>query len=241
MVTGHGSRVTSQKTTCDQAKVLTFAFALLLLNALGFDYRQSWHYLNDRGRIKKGKRKGMISPTFFASCFLLLPFYFLLLPCLLGVSMNRKLRKLLKDNNVEYDTVSRSPDVCTAQEIAASSHLSGKEVAKVVMVKVDGKMTMAVLPAHRRLSSEELSRAAGGGAVELANEEEFGKIFADCLPGAMSPFGNLYGMEVYVERTLTENPEIAFNACSFDELVRLSYKDFAKLVKPKVAEFSYVQ
>ncbi|MGA2401036.1 MAG: YbaK/EbsC family protein [Syntrophobacteraceae bacterium] len=152
--------------------------------------------------------------------------------------MNRKLRELLENNNVEYDTISHSP-ACTAQEIAASSHISGNEIAKVVMVKVDGKMAMAVLPAPRRLRSEDLARAAGAARVELAREEEFGRLFSDCDLGAMSPFGNLYGLDVYVEKTLTENPKIAFNAGSFDELVRISCKDFERPVKPKVAEFSH--
>ncbi len=152
--------------------------------------------------------------------------------------MNRKLRELLEDNNVEYDTI-RHSTACTAQEIAASSHISGNEIAKVVMVKVDGKMAMAVLPAPRRLSFEELAGAAGGAKVELASEEEFGQLFSDCELGAMSPFGNLYGLDVYVEKTLAGNPKIAFNAGSLDELVRLPFKDFERLVKPKVAEFAY--
>jgi Ala-tRNA(Pro) deacylase len=152
--------------------------------------------------------------------------------------MNRKVRHLLESNKVEYETISRSSTVCTAQEIAASSHVPGKELAKVVIVKIDGKMAMAILPAPRRLSREDLAIAAGGARVELAGEDEFGKLFSDCRLGAIAPFGNLYGLDVYVEKALAENPEIAFNACSSDELVRLTYKDFERLVKPKTAEFS---
>jgi Ala-tRNA(Pro) deacylase len=96
--------------------------------------------------------------------------------------MNQKLKELLEDNNVEYVTVSRSPGVCTAQEIAASSQISGKKVAKVVMVKVDSKMAMAVLPAPRRLNRQDLAKAAGSATVELASENEFGKLFSDCPP-----------------------------------------------------------
>jgi Ala-tRNA(Pro) deacylase len=151
--------------------------------------------------------------------------------------MNQKLWNLLEENNVEFETISHFP-AFTAQEVAASSHISGKEIAKTVMVKIDGKMVMAVLPASNMINYEDLVRVAGGERVEIASEDEFKDVFPDCALGAMSPFGNLYGLDVYVEKTLSEDTEIAFNACSYDELVKLSYKDFEKLVKPKVAEFS---
>lgn len=151
--------------------------------------------------------------------------------------MNRKLLDLFEENNVRYEKISHSP-AFTAQEIAAHSHIPGKEVAKTVMVKIDGKMAMAVLPASRVLKYEDLEEATGGRHVELANENEFKDVFPDCELGAMSPFGNLYGLDVYVEEALAEDDKIAFNACSFDELVRVSYKDFERLVKPKVAKLS---
>jgi Ala-tRNA(Pro) deacylase len=151
--------------------------------------------------------------------------------------MNQKLRNLLEENNVEFETISHFP-AFTAQEVAASSHVSGKEVAKTVMVKINGKMVMAVLPASSMINYEDLGRVAGGERAEIASEDEFKDIFPDCALGAMSPFGNLYGLDVYVEKTLSEDAEISFNACSYDELVKLSYEDFEKLVKPKVAKFS---
>lgn len=115
----------------------------------------------------------------------------------------------------------------------------GKEMAKTVMVTIDGKMAMAVLPASRKVSFDLLREAAGSGSVQLAGERAFGEMFPGCELGAMPPFGNLYQMDVYVSKLLSEDEEIAFNAGSHTELMRLGFKDFQRLVKPKVARIAY--
>jgi Ala-tRNA(Pro) deacylase len=107
-----------------------------------------------------------------------------------------------------------------------------------VIVKIDGRMAMAVLPASYRVDFDLLKEAAGASSIELASEEEFKDLFPDCEIGAMPPFGNLYGMDVFVAASLAEDADIAFNAGSHSELIRLSYKDFERLVGPKVVEFS---
>lgn len=149
----------------------------------------------------------------------------------------QKLKQFLDSENVKYVTVSHST-AYTAQEIAASAHVSGKNLAKTVMVKVDDKMAMAVLPATYKVDLKRLKKALGAGDVELAGEGEFKDMFPGCEPGAMPPFGNLYDMEVFVAEPLTEDEEIAFNAGSHTELVQLSYKDYERLVKPKVLDFA---
>jgi len=149
----------------------------------------------------------------------------------------QKLREFLDQNSVRYVSISHSP-AYTAQEIAASAHIPGQELAKTVIVKLDGDMAMAVLPASFQVDLEDLRAAAGAGAVELATEEEFKGLFPGCEPGAMPPFGNLWDMPVFACETLAEDEEIAFNAGSHTELVKLSFADFAKLVEPKVARFS---
>ncbi len=150
-----------------------------------------------------------------------------------------KLKNFLDDNNIKYITIKHSP-AFTAQQIAANAHVSGKELAKTVMIKLDGKIAMAVLPASYHVDFQLLEEASGALRVGLANEEEFKDMFPDCEVGAMPPFGNLYGMDVYVARSLTEDEEIFFNAGTHSELIRLSYKDFERLVKPKVLKFSEV-
>ncbi|MFQ5963958.1 MAG: aminoacyl-tRNA deacylase [Candidatus Scalinduaceae bacterium] len=149
----------------------------------------------------------------------------------------RKLREFLNNHNIKYVTIAHS-HAYTANEIAASAHIPGKELAKTVMVKVDGKMSMAVLPASYKVDLNLLREAAEASNVELASEQEFKDMFRECEIGAMPPFGNLYDMKVFVENSLAEDEEIAFNAGSHTELIRLSYKDFESLVKPKVVKFS---
>lgn len=151
----------------------------------------------------------------------------------------KKLREFLDRYNIKYVTISHS-QAFTAQQIAASAHIPGKELAKTVMVKLDGKMAMAVLPASFQVDFDLLKEATGAGRVELAEEEEFKFLFPQCEIGAMPPFGNLYDMDVYVAETLTEDKEIAFNAGSHTELIRMAYSDFERLVKPKVMAFSMV-
>ena len=151
----------------------------------------------------------------------------------------QKLKEFLDSNKVKYVAVSHSP-AYTAQEIAASAHVPGKQLAKTVMVKIDGKMAMAVLPASYRVDFDRLKAGAGASNVSLASEGEFRALFPECEVGAMPPFGNLYDMAVYADQSLTEDEEILFNAGSHKELVKMAYKDFENLVKPSIAAFGNV-
>lgn len=149
----------------------------------------------------------------------------------------KKLKIFLDSNNIRYVSIKHS-QVFTAQEIAASAHISGKALAKTVMVKIDGKLTMAVLPATDKVDFDQLKKTAGAEKVELASEDEFKDMFPECEVGAMPPFGNLYGTDVYVDEKLTRDELIAFNAGSHTELIQLPYNDFERLVKPKTAHIS---
>ncbi len=148
-----------------------------------------------------------------------------------------KVKAFLDAHGTKYVAVSHSK-AYTAQGIAAISHISGRELAKTVIVKLDDNLAMAVLPASYQVDLEALRRATGVQVAELATEREFKQHFPDCETGAMPPFGNLYGIPVYVDQTLTEDREIAFNAGSHYELIKMAYRDFHQLVKPEVMEFS---
>lgn len=150
----------------------------------------------------------------------------------------KKLKEFLDGNSVKYITISHS-SAYTALEIAASAHIPGKELAKSVLIKIDGKMAMAVLPASDKVDFDLLKSVIAGENIRLAYEQEFIDKFPDCEVGAMPPFGNLYGLDVYVSKSLTKNADIAFNACSHSELFKMSYRDFERLVKPKILDFSY--
>jgi Ala-tRNA(Pro) deacylase len=150
----------------------------------------------------------------------------------------KSLKKFLDDNHIKYISIVHSP-AYTAQKIAAKSHISGKDLAKTVMIKINSKIAMAVLPASYKISFEDLRQVSGANHVELASEQEFEYLFPECEMGAMPPFGNLYGMEVYVAESLSQEEEIAFNAGTHTELIKLAYSDFERLVKPKVLKFSW--
>jgi len=151
----------------------------------------------------------------------------------------QRLKEFLDSNKVKYVAISHS-QAFTAQEIAASAHIPGRQLAKTVMVTLDGEMAMAVLPATDRVDLKLLKKAAGVKKAKLAGEQEFKDLFPDCEIGAMPPFGNLYDLDVYVAASLVEGEEIAFNAGSHTELIRMAYADFERLVKPKVVELTLV-
>lgn len=149
----------------------------------------------------------------------------------------RRLRDYLDNHRVRYFVISHSP-AYTAQEIAAAAHVSGRELAKTVMVSVDGKMAMVVLPASRQIDFELLRALCGTRDVALAEEKEFSGLFPECEIGAMPPFGNLYGMEVYADDELDDDHDITFNAGAHTELLRMSWPDYKRLVNPLVARLS---
>lgn len=150
---------------------------------------------------------------------------------------SKKLKAFLDVNKIKYVSIIHS-SAYTAQEIAALAHIPGKELAKTVIIKINGKMAMAVLPASYKVSFEQLKEALGMQEIRLAYEQEFLDKFPDCDVGAMPPFGNLYGMEVFVAESLAEDEEIAFNACNHTELIKMKFSDFERLVKPKRIKFS---
>lgn len=148
-----------------------------------------------------------------------------------------KLTELLDSQNIKYTIITHSV-AYTAQGIAALTHIPGQELAKTVIVNMDDALAMAVLPALCQVDLAALRAATGAKSVTLAREADFMHRFPGCETGAMPPFGNLYGMQVFVEESLTKDKEIAFNAGSHRELMRLAYEDFARVVKPKVLQFA---
>lgn len=144
-----------------------------------------------------------------------------------------KLTNYLDENGKKYVVVKHAP-AYTAQEVAASAHVPGKDMAKTVIVKVDGDLKMVVLPSTHNVDFDSIKNALGAGEVELATEEEFENLFPDCELGAMPPFGKLYEMDTLVAESLTEDEEIAFNAGTHKELVKMGYRDYEELAEPQI-------
>lgn len=147
-----------------------------------------------------------------------------------------RLIKYLDENEKKYVVIKHSK-AYTAQEVAASAHIPGKEMVKTVIVKADGEMLMVVLPSTHDVDFKALKKATGSKEIDLATEDEFQSKFPDCELGAMPPFGDLYDLKTLVAHALTEDERIAFNAGTHKELIQMSYQDYEELAKPVVLEF----
>ncbi|KRW81108.1 MULTISPECIES: aminoacyl-tRNA deacylase [Marinobacter] len=145
----------------------------------------------------------------------------------------QQLKDYLDKANVEYMCLSHPP-AFTAQQLAHHVKIAGDRVVKTVIIELDGKMAMLVMPATWRVRWDRLSRILDTDFVELADEQEFQDSFPDCEVGAMPPFGNLFGMTVYCAEVLTEQPELAFAAGSHTESIHMKTRDFLNLVQPMV-------
>ena len=154
------------------------------------------------------------------------------------MNCKEKLEAYLRENQVPYE-IQHHPAAFTAKQVAASEELPRKLMAKVVMVFADSWPVMLVLPASERVYLPEAARVLGAAEIRMADEVEFANLFPDCEVGAMPPFGNLYGVPVYVDKMLTEDEVIFFQAGTHTDTISLKYADFERLVKPTVKEFTW--
>jgi Ala-tRNA(Pro) deacylase len=150
---------------------------------------------------------------------------------------SQRLEDYLRAHSIAFHTISH-PYAQTAEGTAASANISGREMAKTVMVRLDGKLAMAVVPANEWVDLPRLREVTGAQDVALASESEFKDRFPECEVGAMPPFGNLYGMDVFASDRLAADEQIAFNAGSHRELVCIGWSDFERLVHPRVADLT---
>lgn len=147
----------------------------------------------------------------------------------------KRLTDLLDKEKVAYDVIAHY-ETFTSQETAATEHISGHMMAKVVMLKADGKDCMAVLPASKKLDLAKLRGILGARDLRMATETEFKSLFPDCQTGTMPPFGELYGIPCWMDSSLSMNPFIIFNGGSHTESIKMRYGDYARLAHPKMAE-----
>ncbi|MBN2519869.1 MAG: YbaK/EbsC family protein [Bacteroidales bacterium] len=144
-----------------------------------------------------------------------------------------KVQDLLKHEEVPFKSIWH-PIAYSSQMTAAYSHVSGKEFAKTVMVRLDGQLCMVVVPASSQIDLSMLREATGAKDVRLAREVEFKDLFPDCEVGAMPPFGHLYGIRTFVAEKLVHDDLIAFNAGSHNELIEMTYRDYYNLEHPDI-------
>jgi Ala-tRNA(Pro) deacylase len=149
-----------------------------------------------------------------------------------------RLEQYLREQLIEFQ-MQHHPLAYTAQKVAQSEHVPGRELAKTVIVVTDDRTVMVVVPANQNVEATRLATAFGASWARLAEEKEFESLFPDCEVGAMPPFGNLYGMDVYVDETLTRDEQIVFRAGTHTDTLRIKYTDFARLVKPVLVDVVY--
>lgn len=153
------------------------------------------------------------------------------------MTCRKRLEKVLRAQKVQF-SVSKHAEVYSAQRLAGLLHIPGQQLAKVVIVKADGELIMVVLPAPYRLDLAKVKKVLKAKNVQLAREEEFADVFPDCEVGAMPPFGNLYDLAVYVDSTLTTQPEISFPVGSHREIMQVAYAGYERTAQPIVADLS---
>lgn len=151
--------------------------------------------------------------------------------------MNGKSRLIayLQENEVPY-LLQHHSKAYTAEEVAASEHVPGRMMTKVVVVFAAEKMVLLVLSANDKVDLSKVALLFGTEDIRLADEAEFEKHFPDCEGGAMPPFGNLYNLPVYVDFSLAENEFIVFQACTHTDTIKIAYSSFEQLVNPVVAD-----
>lgn len=149
-----------------------------------------------------------------------------------------RMEQYLREKGVGFE-VQTHAQAFTMQEVAAALHVPGNQVAKVVIVCADDDKVMAVLPAPYRLNIDRIREIVGAKRARLAREEEFSDMFPDCATGAMPPFGNLYGVPVYADRSMAEEPDMVFRIGTHRETMKVAYADFLRLAQPVVGDFAW--
>ncbi len=149
----------------------------------------------------------------------------------------KKLKEILDNRKMKYSII-KHPEVFTTQEASEAAHLSSHAMAKSVIVKLDDELVMTVLPANKKINLEKLRDDQDAKIAELAAEDEFKFKFPDCELGAIPPFGNLYGMELYVDESLKGHKELGFCAGTHHEILKMNYKDYEKITKPIYAKLT---
>lgn len=153
----------------------------------------------------------------------------------LGMTGRERLEEFLREHGISY-RVEGHPLAFTAARTAEVEHIPGRKMMKVVIVEAEGRPVMLVIPANDRVDVAKAAAILGVRYARLAHEDEFLALFPDCEAGAMPPFGNLYGLPVYVDARFVEVDEVAFPACSHTESIIMGWHDYQRLARPVVTD-----
>lgn len=152
------------------------------------------------------------------------------------MSIPNRLLEFLNNRHVPYELLVHAKRF-TAQELAEIEGVPGNQHAKVVMVKSDGMHRMTVLPSDRMVDLDKLEEVSGKDWT-IEDEDEFTELFPDCETGAMPPFGELYDLPMYIDKSLEDCDDIVFEAGTHTDAIRMKYRDYATVAHGEVADFA---
>jgi Ala-tRNA(Pro) deacylase len=144
------------------------------------------------------------------------------------------IKRYLDERGIKFQVAVHSPRA-TAQETAATSHISGKRFAKTVVLRRDGQYVLAVVPATESVDLDRFRRALGP-SLDLAQEQELDRLFPDCETGAMPPLGGLFGLPVIADACLSQQEKIALNGGTHTDVIELRWSDFEQAEHPRLLE-----
>jgi len=148
-----------------------------------------------------------------------------------------RITEFLDGSRARYVVLIHSP-AFSAQEVAESVHLPGRFFAKTVIVKIDGRLAMAVVPATMEVNLGGLQEELGAHHVELAEESEFADRFRGCQLGAVPPFGRLFGVDTYLDEELAGEENIVFNAGTHSHAISMDFHEYRRLAHPRIYRIS---
>lgn len=151
------------------------------------------------------------------------------------MSISTKLKEYLDSQRVPFEHHVH-PTAYTAQEVASSMHLPGRNIAKTVVIEADGALLLAIVPANQRVDVHHLQFITRAANIRIADEREFAEVFPSCEPGAVPPFGNLFGLSSYCDTQLGQDDNIEFNAGSHTDTIRMTFEDFKRLARPTMID-----
>lgn len=152
----------------------------------------------------------------------------------------RRIREFLDGNHARYVMIHHSP-AYTAQELAHSMHLPGKFLAKTVVVKLDERVALAVVPANKDVDLDQLRHETGARQAQIAEPADFVDRFTDCQLGTVPPFGNLFGVDAYVDRDIAKMDQVAFTAGTHSDAIAMTFADYRRLAHPRLMKIAAEQ
>jgi len=145
--------------------------------------------------------------------------------------------EFLSEHRIPFERISHDP-VFTSNDLAQNLHISGKEVAKAVLLRSFKGYFLAVLPASCKVDLGLMSQEVGDEQVAMASEDEMEQLFPDCDRGAIPPFGSLYRLPTLVDEALAADDRIVFEAQCHDQAIRMKFRDFDAMEHPRHGHFT---